>query len=88
MRPLPTPCLIGVAAFAASAISPMTGSKDTLAFLARWSPFGYGFLLTDGLFGLVPRGATSPVSFFFVALDLIKALLLASSISKKEDGQC
>ena len=71
----------------------MTGSKDTLAFLAGRSPLGYGFLLTDGLLGPVLGGATSLVSFFFAALDLIKALLLASSISfffkkKEEDGQC
>ena len=88
MRPLLTPCFVGVAVFAALAISPTTGSKDTLAFLAGRSPLGYGFLFIDGILGAVPMGEMSPVSFFFAAFDLINALLLASSISEKEHGLC
>ena len=81
--PLPALCFTGVTVFAPSAISPTTGSKGTLGFLARRSPLGGYFLFMDGLLEPVPLGATSPVSFFFVAYDLISALLLASSISEK-----
>ena len=86
MRPLPTPCFVGVAIFATLAMSLTTGSKGTLAFLAGQSPLGRGFLFADGMLEPVLVGAMSPLSFFFAALDLIYALLLASSISEKEDG--
>ena len=87
IRPLPTPCFTWVTVFAPSAISPTMGSKGTLGFLAGRSPLGSYFLFVDGLLEPVPLTATSLVSFFFATCDLISALLLASSISIKMDGQ-
>ena len=72
-----------VTVFASIAISPTTGSKGTLGFLAGRFPLGSGFLFMDGLLATVAVGATSPDSFFLAACYLISALLLASSISKK-----
>ena len=85
IKPLPAPCFIGVAVLP-SAISPTTGSKETLGFLARRSPLGADFLLIDGLIATVAEEATSPDSFFLVACALINAFLLASSISVKLNG--
>ena len=62
------------------------GSKETLDFFAWQSPLGADFLLMDGLIAIVADGAASPDYFFLAACALIKALLLASSISEKVDG--
>ena len=85
MKPLPTPCFTGVIVLP-SAISPTTGSKETFGFLAQQSPLGVGFLFIDRLLAIVAVEATSPDSFFLVAYDLIKALLLATSISENVNG--
>ena len=81
MRPFPPPCLAGVTILLPSAIRPMTGSIETLCFLGARSPLGSG-LFAEGLLDLVPI-APSSVSFLFVALFLMAALLFASSISEK-----
>ena len=69
-----------------SAISPTTGSKEILGFLACRSPLDRGFLFIDGLLAIVAVGATSLDSFFLAVYDLINALLLALSISEKVNG--
>ena len=84
MRPLPPPCLAGVAVLLPSAIRPMTGSVETFYFLGARSPLNTG-LFAEGLLEPVPM-APSSVSFLFAALFLMAALLFASSISEKEDG--
>ena len=83
IRPLSAPYFTGVTIFVPSAISPTTGSKGTLGFLAERSPLGGGFLFMDKLLAIVAIGATSSDFFFLADYDLISALLLASSISEK-----
>ena len=86
IKPLPDPCFAGVTVFVPSTINPTTGSNGTLGFLSGRSPLDGYFLFIDGILELVPLGAILLVSFFLAACDLINALLLASSISIKEDG--
>ena len=85
MRPLPALCFTGVIVLPL-AISPTTGSRETLGFLVGQSPLGGGFLFMDGLLATVAVRAMSLDSFFFAAYDLISALLLVLSIFEKVNG--